>query len=337
MSSDFTSPQKAAGMRLWIYPILLTSIVLIWVTYMTRAGQWVLFRTYWPMSLTMVLGSFIAGATPQGGAAVAFPVFTKLLKIPTEDARTFGLMIQSIGMMMAALMIWVRRIPVLPRVIGWTSIGGVLGQILGTYLVIVPNPYPRVLFTLGAAAFGIALAVSRWGMDWKPIQDLPRWGLRYRVFFLILGIFGGMGAAHTGSGADILIFIVLTLAIGVDVKVSTPTTVIIMGINSVVGFALHGLISQDIGIAWNYWLVAVPVVALGAPLGAIFAARVSQDVIITTVLTLITIEVITTLWLIPFTKSIILVTAMVLVGCSLCFGGMLLYRQRRVRFKLLEV
>jgi uncharacterized membrane protein YfcA len=240
-------------------------------------------------------------------------------------------------MMMATVMIWIRQIPVLPRVIGWTSLSGLLGQILGTYLIIVPNPYPRVLFTLGAAAFGIALAVSRWGMEWKPIRALPRWALRHKIFFVILGIFGGMGAAHTGSGADILVFIILTLALGVDVKISTPTTVIVMGINSVVGFALHGLVSQDIGIAWNYWLVAVPVVALGAPLGALFAARLSQDVIITTVLSLITIEVITTLWLIPFTKSIVLVTAMVLILCALCFAAMLLYRQRKVEYKSVEV
>ena len=130
-----------------------------------------------------------------------------------------------------------------------------------------------------------------------------------------------------------LVFIVLTLALGVDVKISTPTTVIIMGLNSVVGFALHGLISQDIGIAWNYWLVAVPVVALGAPLGALFAARVSPDVIITVVLSLISIEVITTLWLIPFTKSIVLVTGIVLLLCALGFTGMLVYRRRRVEYK----
>jgi uncharacterized membrane protein YfcA len=336
MNTDFYSPLipdrkvRSSHLRRILYPVLLGALLLTWTIYMTWTDQWGLFRTYWPMSLTMVYGSFIAGATPQGGAAVAFPVFTKLLKIPTGDARTFGLMIQSIGMSMATVMILVRRIPVLPRVIGWTTLGGIFGQILGTYVIIVPDPYPRVLFTLGAAAFGIALAVSRWAMSWQPINDLPRWGLKYQAAFLILGVFGGMGAAHTGSGADMLIFIVLTLAFGVDVKISTPTTVIIMGLNSLVGFALHGLVSQDIGISWNYWLVAAPVVAIGAPLGAIFAARVSPDVIITTVLSLITIEVITTLWLIPITKTIMLVTVLVVGLCAVCFIAMLVYRQRRV-------
>ena len=57
---------------------------------------------------------------------------------------------------------------------------------------------------------------------------------------------------------DPVTFVVLTLALGINEKVSTPTTVIIMAINSVVGFAIHGLIKHDIGIAFEYWLVAVP-------------------------------------------------------------------------------
>ena len=65
------------------------------------------------MSLTMTAGSFVAGATPTGGAAVAFPVFTKVLQIPTNEARTFGLMIQSIGMTSAALFILQKRLTIL--------------------------------------------------------------------------------------------------------------------------------------------------------------------------------------------------------------------------------
>ncbi|MFM8770959.1 MAG: sulfite exporter TauE/SafE family protein, partial [Candidatus Kapaibacterium sp.] len=36
---------------------------------------------WWPAALTMVFGSFIAGASAEGGGAIAFPVFTLLLKI----------------------------------------------------------------------------------------------------------------------------------------------------------------------------------------------------------------------------------------------------------------
>ena len=87
---------------------------------MAVSDSWNLFTEFWPVSLTMTMGSFVAGATADGGAAIAFPVFTKELSIPHEDARTFGLMIQSVGMSMAALVIIVRRVPILPRVILWS-------------------------------------------------------------------------------------------------------------------------------------------------------------------------------------------------------------------------
>lgn len=279
----------------------------------------------------MTLGSFVAGATAEGGAAVAFPVFTKVLHIPSGDARTFGLMIQSVGMTMAGVMIYAQRVRTLPKVITWVSIGGIFGQIIGTYLFTIPNPYPKILFTFVATAFGVAMIISRWFIQWEPRSDLPAWDNRYRALFLLVGTLGGSFAAQTGSGIDMLTFIVLTLAFGINEKISTPTTVVIMGLNSVVGFFLHGVVSQDVGIAWNYWLVAVPIVVLGAPFGAYFASKVNRDGIIKFLLFLIGLELATTLWLIPFSSvTQFVVTATAVAICAVLFWLMLYYRKNYV-------
>ena len=103
---------------------------------MSVSNSWHLFKDFWPISLTMTLGSIVAGATAEGGAAIAFPVFTKVLHIPAPDARTFGLMIQSVGMTMAAVMIFSLRVHVLKRVILWVLFGGIFGQVIGTYYLI---------------------------------------------------------------------------------------------------------------------------------------------------------------------------------------------------------
>ena len=312
------------------YPTLLAFVLIFWASYLSFNQSWDLYQDYWPMSLTMLFGSFVAGSTPQGGAAVAFPVFTKALEIPAADSRTFGFMIQSIGMVMATVMILVRRIKILPQVIIIVSLGSFLGTFLGTYYLILPNPYSRILFTLGATAFGVALFISRWVLQCPPKTELPAWDVRYRVIFFFVGIFGGIFSAQTGSGADMLTFIVLTLAFGIFEKISTPTTVIIMAINSIFGFFLHGVVSQDIGIVWNYWIVAVPVVAIGAPIGAYATSKISRDVLILFIFFLISVEMITTLILIPFSDEMIWVTAIVLGVCGLIFFGMLYYRQKRV-------
>lgn len=312
------------------YPLALLVVYAVWVTYMTTSSSWDLFRTNWPVSLTMSLGSFVAGATAEGGAAVAFPVFTKVLSIEPATAATFGLMIQSVGMTMAGLVILVRRVPILPRVIGWVSLGGVAGQFLGAYWLSVGSPYSKILFTFVATVFGVAMAISRWVLRWEPRAALPTWGSGSRLTFVLIGVAGGTFAANTGSGVDMLTFIVLTLALGINEKVSTPTTVIIMAINSVVGFAINGLIQQDIGVAFDYWLVAIPIVVLGAPLGAFVASYASRDNIILLLLSLISLELVTTLILVPFSSTAIIVTAIAVGVCVVWFWGMLRYRHRYV-------
>ena len=319
------------NVRSRLYPLTLLLIYLAWTSHMFLADRWQIFAEWWPMSLTMVLGSFVAGASAEGGAAVAFPVFTKLLQIPAGEARTFGLMIQAVGMSMAGLVIFIRRIKILPGVIGWVSLGGIVGMVVGSLLVPIPLPYPKLLFTFVTAAFGVALVLSRWVIEWQPHNDFQVDSWPRRLIFASIGIIGGTFAANTGSGIDTLTFIVLTLAFGINEKVSTPTTVVIMGLNSVVGFLVHGVVMQDIGIVWEYWLACVPIVILGAPLGAYVAGKVSRDAIIYLLLGLITVELVTTIILIPFTPVMVTFTWITVAVCAIWFAAMLVYRHHFVK------
>lgn len=312
--------------RRWIYPLAVFLFISGWLAYMSATNQWGLYSQHWPMAATMMGGSFVAGATPMGGASVAFPMFTKVLQIPAADSRTFGLMIQSVGMSMAALFIFSRGIRVLPEVIAWGTIGGFAGMLLGTYVVVLPDPYPRVLFSLGVASYAVAQIFSRWVLKAEPRAALPAKPRVYRLMLLVVGLGGGYFAAHTGSGVDMMCFILITLAFAVDEKIGTPTSVIIMALTSLFGFFLHGAISDDIGIVWEYWLVAAPVVAFGAPLGAFFAARVPRDFLIVFTLVLIAIEFVTTLILVPFTPPLVLAAGLVVALCGVSFWGMLYYR-----------
>ena len=55
------------------------------------------FGKFYLMSLTMIFGSLVAGSTPVGGGAVAFPVMVLFIKLSAEDGRDFSLMIQSVA------------------------------------------------------------------------------------------------------------------------------------------------------------------------------------------------------------------------------------------------
>eukprot|EP00612_Vaucheria_litorea_P002754 CAMPEP_0171458898 /NCGR_PEP_ID=MMETSP0945-20130129/4394_1 /TAXON_ID=109269 /ORGANISM="Vaucheria litorea, Strain CCMP2940" /LENGTH=281 /DNA_ID=CAMNT_0011984801 /DNA_START=207 /DNA_END=1052 /DNA_ORIENTATION=- len=274
----------------------------------------------------MTLGSFVAGATAEGGAAVAFPVFTKVLSIKPGIARTFGLMIQSVGMSMASVVIIAKQIKVLPKVVFYVTLGGILGQYFGTYHLIMANPYPRILFTFIAAAFGIALFISRFHLKWEPKSEMPLWSIWTICLFLVIGVGGGIFAAQTGSGIDMLTYIFLILMFGINEKISTPTTVVIMALNSIVGTFFHAVVSKDVGIAFDYWLVAVPIVVIGAPMGATCCSYVTRDFIIYFLLTLITLEVATTLWLVNFGNEEIVISMIAIGICFISFSGMILFR-----------
>jgi uncharacterized protein len=89
----------------------------------------------------------------------------------------------------------------------------------------------------------------------------------------VTGFVGGIFSAMGGSGLDICCFSVLTLLFSVSERVATPTSIVLMSINSIVAFVwLRGVggISSE---SWNLWLCCVPVVCIGAPLGAILMSR----------------------------------------------------------------
>ncbi len=258
----------------FVRSILVSAVVIvIWVVYMDYNEQWYLFRDEWFMAVTMVFGSFIAGASSEGGGAVAFPVMTLIYEITPHVARNFSLAIQSVGMTTASYIILRNRYPVEWKYLLPVSIGGIFGMILGTwYLVpVVPPAFIKMLFVTFWLSFGIVLFYVNQIYKRKVTDKLPVMPSRENMGLGFIGLLGGGLSALLGSGIDIFSFSYVTMRFHLSEKVATPTSVLIMALNSLVGFILHNLILHDFGDQeFNYWLVSIPVVVIGAPLGARF-------------------------------------------------------------------
>lgn len=248
-------------------------VILVWLVYMDYTGQWYLFRDNWFMSVTMIFGSFIAGASSEGGGAVAFPVMTLIYKITPPVARNFSLAIQSVGMTAASYIILRNRYKVEWRYLIPVSFGGVFGMILGTLFLVplVAPAFVKMLFVTFWLSFGIVLFYINQISKRKVIDQLPVMPMMENLGMGLIGMLGGGLSALLGSGIDIFSFSYVTMRYSLSEKVATPTSVLIMAINSLVGFCLHNLIIRDFGIQeFNYWLVSIPVVVIGAPAGARF-------------------------------------------------------------------
>ena len=254
--------------------ILVSAIViLVWLVYMDYTDQWYLYRDNWFMSVTMVFGSFIAGASSEGGGAVAFPVMTLIYDITPPVARNFSLAIQSVGMTTASYIILRNRYQVEWKYLIPVSIGGIIGIILGTVFLIplIAPAFVKMLFVTFWLSFGIVLFYVNQIYKRKVIDRLPLLSARDNMGLGFIGLLGGGLSALLGSGIDIFSFSFVTMRYHLSEKVATPTSVLIMALNSIAGFVLHNLVLHDFGDQeFNYWLVSIPVVVIGAPLGARF-------------------------------------------------------------------
>lgn len=272
-------------------------IIVGWFALMAFSNGWHLFIDWWEVPLTMAFGSFVAGFSAEGGGAVAFPVFTKVLHIAPEEARQFSLLIQSVGMTMASLVIVSRKtayhsFAILPAVAG-----GAIGQLVSTLMNwFVPGPHLKWLFSIHIAALGMALLLQHFSgierreeVDEKIGAPLLFW----------TGLIGGFLTINIGCGADMVAFIMLTLLLSSTEKKATPTTVIIMALNSVIGVIIISLTGQWSAWAVSAWQTAIPVVIFGAPLGAFLASKVENPVIFYALLSFIGIEVLSTILLVP--------------------------------------
>lgn len=261
---------------------------------------------HWEAAVTMAFGSLVAGGTSMGGGAVAFPVFTKVLHISPSEAKIFSLAIQSIGMSAASLTIVAMKTKVEWRFILWASLGGLPGVALGS-LFLAPTLPPDVVkfsYTMMVCSFGLVLVALNRTQRFRNIT-IPFWSKEARRFSLLAGALGGTFSGLVGSGMDIVCFSVMLLFFGLCEKVSTPTSVILMAINALVGFGLHQYIIQDFSEPiTHYWLAAIPVVVIGAPLGAILCNSMSRKLVFRILITLILLESVSSFLLIPLTASL---------------------------------
>lgn len=261
----------------------------------------------WKVALTMSFGSMVAGGTSMGGGAVAFPVFTKVLQVPPYEAKIFSLVIQSVGMSAASLTIIAMKTRVEWRFVRWASLGGILGMTLSSFFLapVLPSNAIKFFFTMMISSFGMILFLLNLSPRKRNLV-IPFWGKKEQRLSILVGIWGGITSSFVGSGMDIFGFAVMVLLFGLCEKVSTPTSVILMAINAVVGTILHVYIIKDFDEPIvSYWLAAIPIVVVGAPFGAILSSLLKRQTITKILIGLIVIESLSSFLLIPLSAPLI--------------------------------
>lgn len=265
------------GRMRW-FGIWLASFYSVWLGLLIFGGLWHHLADNWAMSVAMAAGSYFAGSTPMGGGTVGFPVLVLLLDQPASLGRDFSFAVQSIGMVSAGIYIICRRSPVEWGMLLWAMLGSLIGTPLGILFIApqVPELLIKVTFAVIWCSFGV-LHLYRLN-EIASHSGMPVAAHRFdRKAGLAIGLLGGATvAASTGVGIDMLIYTVLVLLCRADLRVAIPTSVILMAFTSVVGIGFKMLLGDVQPALFGHWFAAAPVVALGAPLGAIVVELVGK-------------------------------------------------------------
>ena len=255
-----------------------------WLYLILTGPGFALYDTHWLYAVMMVFGSAIAGFTPEGGGAVAFPILSLYFNITPPAARDFSLAIQSIGMVSAAIWILTRKghdlrtfrhIPFYAAVnmIGFVCMTAVAGAFAFKTI--------QMLFVSMALAFILAYLISR---SRGTVDDVEIVGSKF-VTFSIFSFIGGCASAMFGTGSDMLIYIALTCYYGMKEKISTDISIVLMAVITVFGIAYRGLFLDAVHPdVYLMWLAAAPVVLFFAPFGNILLGWVRKETMLYTVL-----------------------------------------------------
>lgn len=270
----------------------------------------------WLIGPIMVFGSFVAGSTFLGGGAIAFPALTKILAVDPITAKSFSLAIQSVGMSSASLYILsrVRNLPY--SFMALYLVGAGFGLFVSFVFIEarVPAVDLRISFTLFLVCFLAVYLFTRHSHNESTRSHLEK---TYRDILITLvgGFLGGLVSGLIGTGANLVGFCILALYFRLDIIRATQVSVILMAVGSIIGVGLKVLYFGGMGQqVLNLWLVAAPVVLFGAPLGAAVCRRIPPRLLLVFICTIVMVEVISTIVLVPFDSNRVLIYGLVTVA-----------------------
>jgi uncharacterized membrane protein YfcA len=233
---------------------------------------------HWPMAVSMMFGSYVAGSTPMGGGAVGFPVLVLLMDLPATLGRDFSFAVQAVGMTSASIYILCQK-----QDLEWPMLRAALpGALLGTPLGILyvaplaSDLFIKLLFAAMWCSFGL-LHLRRINEITSYVGMTPHdVGFDHKVGFIV-GFLGSLTIASiTGVGIDLMIYMVLVLWCHADLKIAIPTSVVLMAFTSLIGIVTKLLLGSVQPGTFENWLAAAPIVAIGAPFGAMVVSKIGR-------------------------------------------------------------
>jgi uncharacterized membrane protein YfcA len=249
-----------------------------WLALVFFGGYLQTVLSHWPMAIAMAAGSYVAGSTPMGGGTVGFPVLVLLMDLPAQLGRDFSFAVQAVGMTSASIYILCQRQELEWPMLRAALLGALIGTPVGIFLIapLTSDLFIKLLFATIWCSFGL-LHLRRINEITSYVGMTPHNLAFDNRAGIIVGLLGSMTIASiTGVGIDMMLYMVLVLLCHADLKIAIPTSVILMAFTSLLGTAVKWALGDMQAGTFENWLAAAPVVAIGAPFGAMVVSRIGR-------------------------------------------------------------
>jgi len=280
IQDEYTEFEQGFLSQFWVQFAPVLVVWPLWITILARDHvAWGDVFQYWPLTVGMVFGSFLAGATPIGGGVVAYPISVLILDFTSAESRDAAVLVQSVSLTAASFLLIVTKTDLLDsRFIIINVIFGNVGMLLGVSIDI-PSDVINMMYTLLIFEFGILYLYQNHIA--LPLVPTPKERSCQRivaayVVMIIFAFCGGFMTGNVGSGSDIALY-----AYGMFVwnKVFpeqtlsdnslTACTVVVMAALSIFMAALRALEGGFTSRTVEAWGAMAFIVVLMAPVGAL--------------------------------------------------------------------
>ena len=229
---------------------------------------------------------------------------------------------QACGMSCATFAIFYMKVKIEWRSIIFGTLGGAFGLVLGLEFVdpLFSASQKKMGFASLWFSFAFALFLLNLYHKRKPYTTIPFFNVWKALVLMLAGFVGGICTSFAGSGLDICSFSLLTLLFRVTEKTATPTSIVLMAFNSVLGVFWRRVMMNTMSTqAWQYLAVSVQVVVIGAPLGSILGTHFHRQVLAALVYIVDIIALVGAFVLVPQTPSLAALSLSIIVAGFLIF------------------
>lgn len=245
------------------------------------------------MSIALIIGTFLfflvgitLGLIGAGGSILSIPILTYIFGYEGQLGITYALFIVGVTALVGALRANSNNNLSLPTALLLFVPSSITVFIIRKYILdLIPKPIATIgsleitdnMLTMTLFAIIMMIAARAMLKKDKPKPNPKYEDPKNRIPVIILnGIVVGMLTGFFGSGGGFMIVPILVLIFGIDIKTAVGTSLLIISLNSLSGFA-NDVFLRNTVVDWQVLVGLAAIATIGIFVGSIISRKIPGD------------------------------------------------------------